>query len=107
MTNRCILIVFGYSLGSSSGKLVPLICNYLSGLLKRSPKFFIVVQEAGLINVMSLMLSDVTEKLRELGEANIDQESFLKQVLDNFDVVIQCLITMTSIPENVTIFRKM
>lgn len=86
--------------------MISLICNYLTELLKISPKFFVVVQEAGLLNIMSLMLSDVTEKLQENAIEKRQNDEFLDNVLENFDQVIDCLIAMTSTPTNVTIFRK-
>jgi hypothetical protein len=81
---------------------VPLICQYLTGLLSKSSKYQIVVQEAGLLNIISLMLSDVTEKL----QANLEHDDFLDQVLDNFDTIIDCIIAMTSASTNAVVFRK-
>jgi hypothetical protein len=82
--------------------MVSLICSYLTQLLKSSSKFFVVVQEAGLINIMSLMLSDVTEKV----QLQVKDDEFLDHVLANFDQVIDCIIAMTSTPANVVNFRK-
>ncbi|KAL9550165.1 hypothetical protein PS6_005689 [Mucor atramentarius] len=87
---------------SSSGKMIALICKYLTELVKTSPKFYIVVQEAGLINIMSLMLSDVTEKV----QAQAENDEFLQNVLESFDQIIDCIIAMTSTPTNVVMFRK-
>lgn len=84
--------------------MVSLICSSLAELINSSAKFFVVVQEAGLLNIMSLMLSDVTEKLVTNNTAEDDE--FLRHVLEHFDQVIACLIAMTSTPDNVTIFRK-
>lgn len=89
-------------IGSSSGKMIPLICKYLAELLRSSSKFFVVVQEAGLINIMSLMLSDVTEKV----QLQTKDDEFLNNVLANFDQIIDCIIAMTSTPTNVVNFRK-
>jgi hypothetical protein len=100
-----IYILCGF-IGSSSGKMVSLICNYLTELLKNSPKFFVVVQEAGLLNIMSLMLSDVTEKLQVTNNLAEENDEFLQNVLANFDQVIDCIVAMTSTATNVTIFRK-
>ncbi len=97
---------FPIFVGSSSGKMISLICSYLTQLLQISPKFFVVVQEAGLINIMSLMLSDVTEKLQINSVTNAENDEFLTNVLENFDQVINCVIAMTLTPTNVTIFRK-
>ncbi|KAI9471032.1 MAG: hypothetical protein EXX96DRAFT_375724 [Benjaminiella poitrasii] len=87
---------------SSSGKLIGLICGYLEQLLKKSAKFFVVVQESGLINIMSLMLSDVTEKIQYKSE----DDQFLNHALSNFDQIINCIITMLSIPMNAVIYKK-
>lgn len=78
----------------------------MTELLKASSKFFIVVQEAGLLNIMSLMLSDITEKLQENTVEQNQSDEFLENALNHFDQVIDCLIAMTSTPANVTIFRK-
>lgn len=78
----------------------------MTELLKASSKFFIVVQEAGLLNIMSLMLSDITEKLQENTVEQNQRDEFLENALNHFDQVIDCLIAMTSTPANVTIFRK-
>lgn len=93
-------------IGSSSGKMIPLICSNLTELLKMSSKFFVVVQEAGLLNIMSLMLSDITEKLQENTVLQKQNDEFLDNALKYFDQVIDCIIAMTSTPANVTIFRK-
>lgn len=53
---------------------------------------------------MSLMLSDITEKL-EVNDTTQDDE-FLDTVLVHFDQVIACIIAMTSTPTNVITFRK-
>ena len=82
--------------------MIALICKYLTELLNTSPKFFVVVQEAGLINIMSLMLSDVTEKVK----LQTKDDEFLQNALGNFDQIINCIIAMTSTPDNVVIFRK-
>lgn len=82
--------------------MIALICKYLTELLKTSPKFFVVVQEAGLINIMSLMLSDVTEKVK----LQTKDDEFLQNVLENFDQIINCIIAMTSTPANIVIFRR-
>ncbi|KAG1058424.1 hypothetical protein G6F42_028680 [Rhizopus arrhizus] len=82
--------------------MIALICKYLTELVKTSPKFYIVVQEAGLINIMSLMLSDVTEKV----QAQAENDEFLQNVLESFDQIIDCIIAMTSTPTNVVMFRK-
>ncbi|CEP07883.1 hypothetical protein [Parasitella parasitica] len=87
---------------SSSGKMIALICKYLTELLKSSPKFFVVVQEAGLINIVSLMLSDVTEKV----QAQAKDDEFLQNVFENFDEIIDCVIAMTSTSANVAAFRR-
>ncbi|GAN06509.1 beige/BEACH domain-containing protein [Mucor ambiguus] len=87
---------------SSSGKMIALICTYLTKLVKTSPKFYTVVQEAGLINIMSLMLSDVTEKVK----AHTQNGEFLQHALQHFDQIIDCIIAMTSTPSNVVAFRK-
>lgn len=89
-------------LGSSSGKMIALICKYLTRLLRSSSKFFVVVEEAGLINIMSLMLSDVTEKI----QSQTRDDEFLQNVLENFDQIIDCIIAMTMTPANVIVFRK-
>lgn len=86
--------------------MIPLICTNLTELLKASSKFFVVVQEAGLLNIMSLMLSDITEKLQENTVLQKQNDEFLDNALNHFDRVIDCLIAMTSTPANVTIFRK-
>jgi hypothetical protein len=91
-----------FYLGGSSGKMIPTICDFFTNLLNKSSKFFTVVQDVGLINIMSLLLSDVTEKIQQTDE----HDAFLTQVLDHFDTVIQCAIAMTSVPENVASFRK-
>lgn len=88
--------------GSSSGRMIALICKYLTELVKTSPKFYAVVQEAGLINIMSLMLSDVTEKV----QAHATHDEFLQHALKHFDQIIDCIIAMTSTPSNVVAFRK-
>lgn len=90
--------------------MVSLICQYLTELLNKSSKFFVVVQEAGLLNIMSLMLSDITEKLQLVHNNSTEEEKeedeFLTNVLAHFDQVIDCIIAMTCTPTNVTIFRK-
>ncbi|KAI7848518.1 hypothetical protein BDC45DRAFT_305100 [Circinella umbellata] len=60
---------------SSSGNLVGLICRRLGGLLREFPKFRTVVREAGILNVISLMLTDMTESLnREQEVEKAEQE---------------------------------
>lgn len=83
--------------------MIALICKYLTELVKTSPKFYTVVQEAGLINIMSLMLSDVTEKVQ--AHTQHDDE-FLQHALQHFNQIIDCIIAMTSTPSNVVAFRK-
>ena len=93
-------------LGSSSGKMVALICPYVTQLLATSSKFFVVVQEAGLLNIMSLMLSDINEKLETNRITEAENDEFLTNALDSFDQIIDCMIAMTCTPTNVVIFRK-
>lgn len=75
-------------------------------LLQISPKFFVVAQEAGLINIMSLMLSDVADQLQSNSVTDSENGEFLTNALESFDQVIQCIIAMTCTPTNVTVFRK-
>lgn len=84
-------------LGSSSGALVPVLCDYLCTLLSKSTKYLNVVQEAGLVNMVGLMLTFVTES---------PTSGFTKQVIAHFNSVMDCIIAMTSIPSNMAIFHK-
>ncbi|KAG0176918.1 hypothetical protein DFQ29_005470 [Apophysomyces sp. BC1021] len=97
----------------ASGKTIALICSRFASLVRKSPKFLTVVREAGLINVVSLMLSDVTESLnqRALKSSTSDDEQetcpvFIQKALENFDIITECMIEMTKDPVNASIFRK-
>jgi predicted transcriptional regulator YheO len=96
---------------NSNGKLVGLICKCLTGQLQRSPKLVVVARESGLINMMSLMLSNVNEYLNEEASANSgstnDGSSFIQNILADFDTVVKCVVEMIKDQTNMAIFRKL
>lgn len=95
------MLTFIYK-GSSSGILVPVLCEYLTKLLLISPKYLNVIKEAGLLNIMSLMLTDTTEKLK----SKSSRDEFTVHVLSDFGSVINCIVAMTSISTNVEVFQQ-
>lgn len=96
---------------NSNGKLVGLICKCLTGQLQKSPKLVVVARESGLINMMSLMLSNVNEYLNEEASANSestnDGSSFIQNILADFDTVVKCVVEMVKDQTNMAIFRKL
>lgn len=94
-------------LGSSSGMLLGLICRRFTDFLRKQPKFLTVVRESGFINVMSLMLSDLTENLqRDKDSIREKHKQFMEQALRNFDVIADSMVEMLKDPANVAIFQR-
>ena len=99
------LIDHSLSLGSSSGKLIGLICRRFASLLQEFEKFQTVVREAGFLNVLSIMLSDMTDTLTNRNNDE-SQQPFTQQVLENFDAIADCIVEMIKNPANMALFQK-
>ncbi|KAI8385017.1 uncharacterized protein BYT42DRAFT_283491 [Radiomyces spectabilis] len=95
---------------TASGKVIALLCRRIQQLLQMSPKFLIVVRDTGLINVISLMLSNISDKLQKTAASETEdgqiQEPFVAQAIENFDTIVDCLVEMTKDPANAAVFRK-
>ncbi|KAF7722919.1 hypothetical protein EC973_002599 [Apophysomyces ossiformis] len=109
---RELAVVSLHLQSDASGAAIDLMCSRFTSLVRKSPKFLTVVREAGLINVVSLMLSDVTESLNQ-NAANADTNTsnkettmFIRKALDSFDIVAECMVEMTKDPLNASVFRK-
>ncbi|KAI8149642.1 hypothetical protein BJV82DRAFT_128819 [Fennellomyces sp. T-0311] len=89
---------------SASGKLVGLICRRFASLLQECQKFRVVVREAGFLNVLSLMLTDVTDSLNEGDEEK--NKGFVQHVCQDFDDVSNCLVEILKDPSNFMLFQK-
>ncbi|CAO3599779.1 unnamed protein product [Absidia cylindrospora] len=103
---------------NSTGNLVGLICRCLTGQLQKAPKLVVVARESGLINMMSLLLSNVNEYLNETTSTMNTSEttdndtiaagsSFVQHILDDFDAVVKCVVEMIKDQTNMAIFRKL
>lgn len=94
-------------LGSSSGKLIGLICRRFASLLQEFEKFQTVVREAGFLNVLSIMLSDMTDTLTtKRNNDDEPQRPFTQQALQNFDAIADCIVEMIKNPANMALFQK-
>lgn len=58
------------------------------------------MREAGILNVISLMLSDLTDKL------NKDHSPFVENVTREFDSVADCLAQIIVDPSNAAVFKR-
>lgn len=100
------LIHYYASSGSSSGKLIGLICRRFASLLQEFEKFQTVVREAGFLNVLSIMLSDMTDILTTNRDNDTPQQAFTQQVLHHFDAIADCIVEMIKNPANMALFQK-
>ncbi|KAI9493852.1 hypothetical protein BDB00DRAFT_938645 [Zychaea mexicana] len=101
---------------SSTGNLVGLICQRFAGLLRDFQKFRVVVREAGILNVLSLMLTDLTDGLNDDAEEGEEQhgqqtkqrenKGFVQRVSQDFDDIAGCLVEIFKDPSNFVFFQK-
>ncbi|RUS32592.1 hypothetical protein BC938DRAFT_475000 [Jimgerdemannia flammicorona] len=108
--------------GTSSGHTTALVCETITVLLRRSPKFKDVFREVGLLNVFSTLLCELAETLQDgvgnvqfvrrisvsnLDRAKMEKKRFAQEVLKNYDIIIECLVElMTGSRMNANMFRK-
>ncbi|ORX58974.1 hypothetical protein DM01DRAFT_1301754 [Hesseltinella vesiculosa] len=96
---------------TANGKLVPLICQRIAQLVRQSTKLQPVFQQSGMINMMGLLVSKITDALNQERDAldsqeGVDRPAFVQNCLENFDIIIDCLIALIEDPSNAVAFRK-
>lgn len=86
--------------------MIGLICRRFASLLQEFEKFQTVVREAGFLNVLSIMLSDMTDILTTNRDNDTPQQAFTQQVLHHFDAIADCIVEMIKNPANMALFQK-